>query len=224
MQKSMMSPPSAQPVVECPHGLRPGTTVCLRCRSDARAVARQKRVRFATRAGLAFMGVAVVVALIVGAWNAITADRLGSGEEQANPGATDSIPTAIAAGTDRPTTALALEPTIAEGRRQLGDSVYAIREGGLVTVHFDTESLRTRLDWKFEGVVRATLPLVFGPNARAALDSIPSGMLARGGLTTELPTRGITLRLGNQTLKVWPVTRQGRDGPLVVGYRASAAR
>lgn len=169
------------------------------------------------------MGAAVVVALIVGAWNAIAADRFGPGEEQANPAATDTT-SAAAAGTDRPTTALGLEPSIAEGRRQLGDSVYAVREGGLVTVHFDTESLRTRLDWKFEGVVRATLPLVFGPNARAALDSIPSGMLARGGLTTELPTRGITLRLGDQTLKVWPVTRQGRDGPLVVGYRASASR
>jgi len=167
------------------------------------------------------MGMVVVIALIVGAWSAIVADR-----GVANSGG----PARAVTDTATPTTATApaapsLEPSIAEGRRQLGDSVFAIREGPVVTVHFDTESLRTRLDWKFEGVVRATLPLVFGPNARAALDSIPTGTLARGGdLMTELPTRGIALRMGNQTLKVWPVTRQGRDGPLVVGYRASAGR
>lgn len=219
----MTSPPAAQPAIECPHGLRPGTTVCLRCRHDARSIARQKRVRFATRAGLAFMGTAVVIALIVGAWNAIAADQLGSdGDEPASQGATDTAsPTAAKAPLARPTGASSLEPTIAEGRRQLGDSVFAIREGDQVTVYFDTDSLRTRLDWKFEGVVRATLPLVFGPTARAALDSIPSGTLARGGLMTDLPTQGIPLRFGNQTLKVWPVTRPGRDGPLVVGYRAA---
>ena len=217
----MTSPLSVPPVVECPHGLRPGTSVCLRCRADARAIARQQRVRFATRAGLAFMGAAVVIALIVGAWSAIVADRGVANSDEPARAVTD---------TAAPTTATApaapgLEPSIAEGRRQLGDSVFAIREGPVVTVHFDTESLRTRLDWKFEGVVRATLPLVFGPNARTALDSIPTGTLARGGdLMTELPTRGIALRLGTQTLKVWPVTRQGRDGPIVIGYRASAGR
>lgn len=166
------------------------------------------------------MGTIVVIALIVGAWNAIITDRraVNSGEP-ALPVTDTANPTAAAPA------APILEPSIAEGRRQLGDSVFAVREGPVVTVHFDTESLRTRLDWKFEGVVRATLPLVFGQDARAALDSIPTGTLARGGdLMTELPTRGIVLRLGDRTLKVWPVTRQGRDGPLVVGYRASAGR
>ena len=173
------------------------------------------------------MGVAVVIALMVGAWNAIAPDRSSAAEgTPADQDVTDSArPKPAASPISRSTTAPGLEPTIAEGRRQLGDSVFAIREGRQVTVHFDTETLRTRFDWKFEGVVRATLPLVFGPDARAALDSIPTGTLASGGqLMTELTRRGIPLRLGNQTLTVWPVTRQGRDGPLVVGYRAASIR
>jgi hypothetical protein len=199
--------------------------VCLRCRQDARSIARQKRVRFAGRAGLVFAGAIVVIALLVGAWNAIA-----TGKPDDAPVATPQSPSPPGAATappagSRTVAAPGIEPSMAEGRRQLGDSVFAVREGAQVTVHFDTDSLRTRLDWKFEGIVRATLPLVFGPEAAAALDSIAPGTLASGGgLLTELPRRGITLKVGDQSLKVWPVTRQGRDGPLVVGYRATAAR
>jgi hypothetical protein len=119
-----------------------------------------------------------------------------------------------------------LEPTIAEGRSTLGDSIAVERSGGDVTVSFDTETLRTRYDWKFEGIVRATLPLLFGDDARVALDSIRSGDLIRGGsLLRDLPTRGIRLALsGGRSLTVHPITRPGQDGPLVIGYRASAAR
>jgi hypothetical protein len=222
-----MTSPSAQTAVECPHGLRPGTTVCLRCRQDARSIARQRRVRFAGRAGLLFTAAAVVIALLVGAWNAIATGRGDSDEPPITAPQSPSSPgaaTASPAGA-RTVPASGIEPTMAEGRRQLGDSVFAVREGPQVTVHFDTDSLRTRLDWKFEGIVRATLPLVFGLEAAAALDSVPAGTLASGGgLLTELPRRGITLKVGDQVLKVWPVTRQGRDGPLIVGYRAAAAR
>lgn len=170
------------------------------------------------------MGAAVAIAMIVGAWQALA--RNGSPAADTlppNPRATDTVPSSVGSrSAARTTAAPVIEPSIAEGRRQLGDSVYAIREGGQVTVHFDTETLRTRFDWKFEGVVRATLPLVFGPVAGAALDSIPTGTFASGGqLMTELARRGIPIRLGHQTLMVWPVTRQGRDGPLVVGYRAA---
>lgn len=178
------------------------------------------------------MGVAVVVALLVGAWNAISARGDGSASRPvAQSSATGVVETP--ARPERPAprsvvrenaTAL-LEPTIPEGRRDLGDSVYAVRDGGQVTVYFDTDSLRTRFDWKFESVVRATLPMVFGNDIRAALDSIPAGSLASGGnLVHELPSSGIPIRLGNTTLRVWPVTRMGRDGPLVMAYRAVSAR
>jgi hypothetical protein len=218
-----MTSPTAPPAVECPHGLRPGTTICLRCRQDARLVARQRRVRFAARVGVVVMGSVVAIALIVGAWQSIARDGIPSTDTvPPSPRPTDSLAAAGARSTPRVAAVPVIEPSIAEGRRQLGDSVFAIREGGQVTVHFDTETLRTRFDWKFEGVVRATLPLVFGPVAGAALDSIPAGTLANGGqLMTELPRRGIPIRLGTQTLMVWPVTRPGRDGPLVVGYRAA---
>ena len=74
----------------------------------------------------------------------------------------------------------------------------AERIGDEVTVNFDTDSLRTRVDWKFEGVVRGTLPLVFGEPARVALEAVPRGSLARGGnLMTELPVRGVKLSLAD---------------------------
>jgi hypothetical protein len=194
---------------------------CLRCRQDARSAARAKRVRLATRAGLAVMGVVVVIALIVGAWNAIASGNAGGtapADAQVSASGAVETPARPAA---RENAVAGIEPAIPEGRRDLGDSMYAVREGTQVTVYFDTDSLRTRFDWKFEGVVRATLPLVFGPEIRGALDSIPSGSLASGGnLVHELPSRGIPIRLGNHTLRVWPVTRQGRDGPLVMAYRA----
>jgi hypothetical protein len=220
----MTSPFAAQPVVECPHGLRPGTTVCLRCRQDARAAARQRRVKLYARVGLVVMGAAVVVALIVGAWDAVASGRVAS--PQLTQSAGDAA-RPVALGQPAPrrvTTPAALEPTIAEGRRELGDSMYAVREGPQVTVNFDTENMRTRFDWKFEGIVRATLPLVFGPAVSTALDSIPSGTLARGDLLNDLPQRGIPIRVDTVTLRVWPVTRQGRDGPIVVAYRAAATR
>jgi hypothetical protein len=165
------------------------------------------------------MSFALIVALGVGAWNAIVSAQGDSAETViATSGAPAPRLAAQSTGTVSPP---ALRPTIAEGRRELGDSMFAVREGSQVTVHFDTDSLRTRFDWKFEGVVRATLPIIFGHEARVALDSIPQSYFARGGLLTELPRRGIPLRLGTHTLRVWPITRDGRDGPLVVGYRAA---
>jgi hypothetical protein len=227
----MTSPVEVQSPAECPHGLRPGTTVCLRCRQEARSAARAKRVRMATRAGLAGMAAVVAIALIVGAWNAIATDGADTSApviaQVSASGAVDAAaparPAARPTARENPTPAL--EPAMPEGRKDLGDSIYAVREGAQVTVFFDTDSLRTRFDWKFEGVVRATLPIVFGDEIRAGLDSIPAGSLATGGsLVYDLPARGIPIRVGSRTLRVWPVTREGRDGPLVMAYRASATR
>lgn len=120
-----------------------------------------------------------------------------------------------------------LTPVVAEGRTDLGDSVFADREGGDVTVRFDNGLLRTRQDQKFERVVRATLPKVFGPAVATALDSIPEGRLFRGrALLTDLPSQGIALALPaiGKTMMVYPVTRPGREGPLVVAYRATIAQ
>jgi hypothetical protein len=227
-------------VQTCPHGLRPGTTVCLHCRHDARVAARQRRYRLIARAGLLMLGGGAIVALVIGGVVAIapgedsaiaavgqsvtmvsSAGAPASTTAAASPSARPATPPVAAAPVER----LVLRPSIPEGRRELGDSMFAVREGSNVTVHFDTETLRTRFDWKFEGVVRATLPLVYGEVTRAALDSIPSGTMVRGGdLLTDLPTRGFPIAVGADQLRVWPITRPGRDGPLVVGYRASAAR
>jgi len=114
-------------------------------------------------------------------------------------------------------------PIIGEGQKDLGDGVFAVRTGDDVTVNFDTETLRTRFDWKFEGIVRVTLPQLYGAEVGAALDSIPNGRFVRGGdLLADLPTRGVTLSLPRgRAIHVWPVVRPGRDGPIVVAYRAS---
>lgn len=177
----------------------------------------------AARAALGAVGVGVVIVLIVGAWGAI-APELRAPDQSESVSGSVTQPT-LASRSRSPAPAAAILPSIAEGRRELGDSMFAVRDGAQVTVYFDTETLRTRFDWKFEGVVRATLPLVFGADARTALDSVPSGTFVRGGdLMNELPTRGIPLKMGTHTLRVWPVTRPGRDGPIVVAYRAAAAR
>jgi hypothetical protein len=114
-------------------------------------------------------------------------------------------------------------PVIAEGRTEFGEGVFAERTGAEVTVHFDTDDLRTRFEEKFERILRSTLPRVYGSQLRPALDAIPDGALVRGDLLHELPTKGIALSLGQgRTLTVWPVTREGRDGRIVDAYRASA--
>lgn len=220
----------------CPHGLRPGTTVCLHCRHEARAAARRRRYVLATRLGLAVLAVVALGALAIGGLSSLASRRAASDSANAladvpvatpSPVSADAVTGARSATrTPAPVTAASgLAPIIAEGRRDLGEGMYAERSGREVTVHFDTETLRTRFDWKFEGVVRATLPLVFGDTVKQTLDSIPSGTLVRGGnLLTDLPTRGFTLRIaGTDDLRVWPITRAGRDGPLVVGYRVSGS-
>lgn len=199
----------------------------------------------AARVGVAGLGVGAVLAILIVGVIAITPEASSSARTVDSADAIVSqaststkvapvravknvTPAASVAAAPSAPSAAALKarlvPAISEGRRELGDSMFAVREGDQVTVHFDTEERRTRFDWKFEDVVRATLPVVFGPEVRVALDSVPEGTFARGGdLLNELPTRGITLELPDgHELRVYPITRPGRDGPLVVAYRASA--
>jgi hypothetical protein len=119
-----------------------------------------------------------------------------------------------------------LAPIVAEGRTRLRDSVVAIRRGDSVTVRFDTPHGRTRRPEKFEQIVRATLPAIYGPLVDSVLVRIPPGALVGPtGLLTDLPARGLRLSLGaGWALALWPATRPGQDGPLVVMYRALVER
>jgi hypothetical protein len=184
--------------------------------------AKQRRNKAAARIAVIGLGGAALVALVVGGLVAVvprgrSADTVAAAT---TPKAPEPSPTGSRA--EPP-----VRPIVAEGRTDLGDSVFAERAGGDVTVHFDTELLRTRLDEKFERVVRMTLPKVFGTEVGARLDSVSPGQFVRGGdLLTDLPTRGIALALParNRTLMLYPVTRPGQSGPLVVGYRATVAK
>jgi hypothetical protein len=111
---------------------------------------------------------------------------------------------------------------IQQGITDLKDGVVAERAGDSVIVDFDMTMTRTRRRDKFERMVRETLPAVYGARADSMLATIPEGsLLGAGDLLTELPRRGIHLPLGTgYQLTLWPETRPGRDGPLVVGYRA----
>jgi hypothetical protein len=119
----------------------------------------------------------------------------------------------------------ALAPTAPEGRSPLSArGAYAVRTGELVTVHFDVAKARTRRADRFEQIVRATLPQVYGPAADTLLAAVQEGTLVGGAhLTAELPARGIRLQHpAGSAVTLWPETRPGRDGPLVVAYRVTA--
>jgi hypothetical protein len=228
--------PSATPViayspVTCAHERGPSTSVCLRCRAEAHAASAARVRRTLARVGL----VAVVVAVGAGiGGGAITAHKGEAPPERfasaAPVGAANVLvqgqPAAPAAS--QPAVPVATSPAlpvIDSGRTELVDGMYAERKGAEVTVHFDTELARTRRRDKFENVVRQTLPAVFGTRADSILAAVPVGEMARGGdLLGELPARGIRLPAsGGWAITVWPETRPGQDGPLVVSYRASIA-
>jgi hypothetical protein len=119
-----------------------------------------------------------------------------------------------------------LQPIVSQGTTLLADSLVAVRNGDSVTLHFDTQAARTRRPEKFEQIVRSTLPAIYGPSVTALLARIPIGRLAQAGdLLTDLPNRGLRLSLGaGWILGVWPETRTGHDGPLVVTYRTLVMR
>jgi len=107
------------------------------------------------------------------------------------------------------------------GRSGLRDSMYVERDADSAVVHFDTELGRTRRRDKFETTVRATLPILYGIAADSMLAALPEGAITGNrDLVSEVAVRGVRLPVpAGGTLELWPVTRPGRDGPLVVGYR-----
>jgi hypothetical protein len=146
----------------------------------------------------------------------------------AAPGAI--VPTAIAVPATPPSgtapVARVVAPLVPVGRTALRDTMVADRAGDTVRVSFDLALSRTRRSDKFEAIVRSTLPQVYGAQADSALRALPAGAVARAGdLVTTLSERGFRIPLADgRTIAVWPETRAGRDGPLVVAYRAVGSR
>ncbi|HJQ19350.1 MAG TPA: hypothetical protein VJ867_03305 [Gemmatimonadaceae bacterium] len=174
------------------------------------------------RVGGIVLGAGAVVAVLVAALIAIAPWSRSNAPEAAELPAAPA-PKAVAKRVAAPPRAVPkLAPAVSEGRTDLGDSVFAERSGPEVIVRFDNSALRTRFEEKFERTLRVTLPRVYGPAAQAALDAVNPGALVRGDLLGELPQRGIDLALPNgETLVVYPMTRPGEDGPLVIAYRAT---
>jgi hypothetical protein len=125
-----------------------------------------------------------------------------------------------------PTEPAANAPIVAEGRTELGDGLFAVREGKSVTVNFDVPQARTRRRDKFDRIVRATLPRIYGPAAQAMLEEIPQGEIVKvGTLPADLEKSGVRIPIGDgASIALWPELRDARGGPLVVGYRAEVAR
>ena len=246
----MPSAPSI-PTTSCSHDLGYGTTVCLRCRQEQRDAARARQQRIFALSGICAMGllgVYVMGASAANAWRAtkrgdtvhvaarasVVASSVSSGGTVKQQGSAilASSPAPVSA-VEPPTTPAAppavsspLSIRVREGRSDLPDSLIAERAGDSVVVDFDTPMTRTRRRDKFESVVRRTLPMVFGAPIDSVLRTIPDGaIVGDADLLTELPKRGVHLPIATGwTLDLWPETRPGQDGPLMVSYWARVTR
>lgn len=242
-----MSPsnPQIETFTTCTHERGPGTTVCLRCRAAERAAARNHFNRVMLRVSTVAIGVATVVAVGAAGTSAIRTKLSTRGDngvvatahaEQVTSEFADSTTTYSSDGTTslRPkaapkaklppshTSRSAVTPILPAGQSVLAEGVVATRADSEVTVSFDSPMVRTRRAEKFELFLRTTLPLVYGAPVQTALRSVPEGGIAsQGELLTELPERGVRIPLDSVwTVRVYPETRPGQDGPLVVRYRA----
>jgi hypothetical protein len=244
-----LTPSKGSPV--CMHERRPGTTVCLHCRHAARAVSRERRKRVILRSSaVAVVVVTVGTVGVLGAL-AIRARGATRHAEQrvavAKP--TPAPPEVPVATTPAPVPEAQVQapaqvvqqadtmahiavvahskapfaPVVPQGQSSLPDGPTAVRADSLVTVSFDTPMTRTRIPAKFERLVRSTLTAVYGQSIDSVLSKIPEGGIARqGDLVSELPTRGVRIPVNaDWTIALFPETRPGHDGPLVVRYRVS---
>lgn len=240
----MPSAPSIQ-TTSCTHDLGYGTTVCLRCRQEQRDAARARQQRIFALSGICAMGLLGVYVMGAGAANAWRATRRGdtvhvasrasvvassvsgaSTIRQQGSAILASSPAPTAQPSTTPAASSPLSIRIREGRSDLAESLIAERAGDSVVVDFDTPMTRTRRRDKFESIVRRTLPLVFGAPIDSVLRTIPDGaIVGDADLLTELPKRGVHLHVADGwTLDVWPETRPGQDGPLMVSYWARVTR
>jgi hypothetical protein len=239
------------PLQECTHQRGPGTTLCLHCRHEARLAARIKRKRLMMRGAAAAIVVATALAATALGATAIrgrhAARRAESVAKATNPpvatvasvafvpGAVsspvvnDSVQRSSVPPKDEKSISGNVSATaplmliVPPGESPLPDGVTAFRNDAVVTVSFDTPLARTRVAEKFERFVRATLPAVFGSGADSALAKLPVGTLAnQGNLITELPSTGVRIPVGSVwEIRVYPETRKGLDGPLVIRYRTT---
>jgi hypothetical protein len=237
------------PTNPCPHELRPGTTVCLHCRWEARSATRRRRRRLLMKgsSGLALLSTLAVMGLVgrVAFEKRLSSPRLrvatatvmsdAGGDaakamaptaSTAQQGATMSVAQAPAPVSATAATPSPVSPVVPQGKSTLPDSLLATRTDSVITVSFDRTMIRTRNPWKFERLVRSTLPALYGPLADSALARIPEGGLVRqGDLINELPTRGMRIPAApGWTFTLFPITRPGQDGPLVTQYRVSVVR
>jgi hypothetical protein len=237
--------------VSCPHELRPGTTVCLHCRWEARRAVRARRRRALLRGStvlavvstlgtvglvgrFAMQGRSFVPRLRVAA--AAITDAGGDAAVPKTAPAPTSAPSqqgsalATATASAAPAAPVAgvvpVAPVVPQGQTPLADSLLATRADSVVTVWFDRTMIRTRNPVKFERLVRSTLPALYGAVADSALKRIPEGAFAQqGDLINELPTRGLRIPLApGWMFALFPITRPGHDGPLVTQYRVSVIR
>lgn len=227
----------------CQHERRPGTTVCVHCRHASRVAAREKRHRVMLRGG----------AFAIVASTFITAGVLGASAIRDRVGGRRSIPTAAAPLDTQSSLAAALpdtsrvvtpeagaggiqQPSVASrsaappfgpilpaGESPLSEGVTAVRTDSAIVVSFDSPMNRTRRPEKFESLVRATLPAIYGRGADSALAHLPAGALARqGDLFGTVSTHGLRIPAGQAwEIRLYPESRIGHDGPLVVRYRVS---
>ena len=232
------------PTNPCPHELRPGTTVCLHCRWEARSATRRRRRRLFMKGstGLALLSTLAVIGLVGRvafekrfssprlrvATATVMSDAGGDAAKAMTPAPTTAQQgvTMSAAPATTPVTAAPVSPLVPQGQSSLPDSLLATRADSVITVSFDRTMIRTRNPWKFERLVRSTLPALYGPLADSALARIPEGGLVRqGDLINELPTRGMRIPVApGWTFTLFPITRPGQDGPLVTQYRVSVVR
>jgi hypothetical protein len=223
--------------------------VCIHCRHAAGVAAREKRKRVMLRGGAVGIVVALfVTAGIVGATamrgrseakrppaNVESRVVASSASKLATVSPVDSSSGAAAAGNPAPNSAGVnapqsaaqpappFGPILPAGESPIGEGVTAVRTDSTVVVSFDSPMVRTRRPEKFESLVRATLPAIYGRGADSALAHVPEGgLMGQGDLIAVLPTRGIRIPAGDMwEIRVYPETRTGQDGPLVVRYRVS---
>jgi hypothetical protein len=237
---------------ECTHERGVGTTVCLHCRREGRIAVRAKRKRLilrGTKAASVVVGLLAATALSATAIRGRSAARRADGGANPTPAPSTPAPTpkvdtvasraALVTTTVRTDSAVAaqpvavaaptpapLTPVIPPGGSPLLDGVTAFRADSMVTVSFDIPMVRTRIPEKFERIVRSTLPSIYGSGVDSILAKLPVGAFAQqGDLITDLPWTGARIPVsGAWEIRVYPESRQGRDGPLVVRYRVVMAR
>jgi hypothetical protein len=187
-----------------------------------------------TRAGTVLAAVALVAALTAVGISAIrgrTPARFGRAPVAVRV-AQDSVTLAgeaIADGAIAPAAdehkKKVIAPVLPSGRTTLPDSAVVTVSDSVVAVDFDEIMLRTRRPAKFERFLRETLPVIYGAPMRHALDALPDGSIAsQGDLLTELPRTGVRIPLDDgHVMTVWPETRPGEDGPLVIRFRVTVS-